>query len=396
MAKHYTVRRLKIGRTEQMDALARAAGELYSQVVVWFWRTVRHKHLWLKAKHLMRWLTSALLHAHSSDAVVQSFFAALASWQERRKVDPYAHPPRRRKRFYRVQWKPSAIRVKDGRLYLANGRGNASLVVPWRWGVPCQVEMGWDGRQYELRATYLLDEPCAIAAGEVAGIDLGEVHPAVAHDGTEATLLNGRYLRSVRRYQNKIKGRLAALRDRKKRRSHRHKRMVASMRRQLRHLDHQMKDIVHKQTSRLVSTLHERGVQTVAIGDIRDIRQRIDYGRKANEKLHQMPSGLIRHMLTYKAQRRGMQVLLQNERYTSRTCPSCTRRHKPRGRRFRCPWCGFVAHRDSVGAWNIRKEYLGGSPVVGAMASPSGVRYQPHMCCSALLPPSGVKESQVL
>jgi putative transposase len=70
MARLYTVRRLKIGHTDQMDALARAAGDLYSQVVLWFWRTVRHKDLWLKAKHLMRWLTSTLLHAHSSDAVV--------------------------------------------------------------------------------------------------------------------------------------------------------------------------------------------------------------------------------------------------------------------------------------------------------------------------------------
>jgi putative transposase len=396
MARLYTVRRLKIGRTEQMDALSRAAGHLYSQVVVWFWRTVRHKDLWLKAKHLMRWLTSALLHAHSSDAVVQSFFAALASWQARRKSDPHAHPPRRRKRFYRVQWKATAIQVRNGLLFLSNGKGIAPLVVPWRWDVPCLVEMGWDGTQYELRATYRLDEPDALAAGAVAGIDLGEVHPAVAHDGTQATLLNGRHLRSVRRYQNKIKARLAALRDRKKRRSHRHKRLVASMRRQLRRLDHQMKDIAHKQTSRLVSTLHERGVQTVAIGDIRDIRHRIDYGHKANEKLHQMPSGLIRHLVTYKAQRRGMQVVLQNERYTSQTCPSCTRRHKPHGRRFRCPWCGFVAHRDVVGAWNIRKEYLGTSPVAGAMASPIGVRYQANMRCSTLLPPSGVKESWVL
>ena len=119
---YYTVRQLKIGRTEQMDALARAAGDLYSQVVLWFWRTVRHKDLWLKAKHLMRWLTSALLHAHSSDAVVQSFFAALASWRERRKSNPDAKAPHRRTRFYRVQWKPSAIRLKDGMLHLANGK----------------------------------------------------------------------------------------------------------------------------------------------------------------------------------------------------------------------------------------------------------------------------------
>jgi len=149
MARLYTVRQLKIGRTEQMDALARAAGDLYSQVVVWFWRTVRHKGLWLAAKHLMRWLTSALLHAHSSDAVVQSFFAALASWRERRKDDPDAHPPRRRKRYYRVIWKPSAIRVTVSTLRLSNGKGNAPLVVPWCHDLPCQVEMGWDGHSYK-------------------------------------------------------------------------------------------------------------------------------------------------------------------------------------------------------------------------------------------------------
>src|SRR5437763_665446 len=181
MGQLYRVRKVKIGRSAQMDALALAAGELYSQVVVWFWRTVRHKYLWLKAKHLMRWLTSALLHAHSSDAVVQSFFAALASWQARRLVDPDAHPPRRRKRFYRVQWKAPAIRVKVGMLRLSNGHGNEPLIVPWSHGLPCQVEMGWDGRQYELRATYRVEPLPPIERGEVAGVDLGEVHLAVAH-----------------------------------------------------------------------------------------------------------------------------------------------------------------------------------------------------------------------
>ena len=193
MATLYRVRRLKIGRTEQMDALARAAGELYSQVVVWFWRTVRHKDLWLKAKHLMRWLTSALLHAHSSDAVVQSFFAALASWHARRKDDPDAKPPHRRKRFFGVQWKATAIRLRDGMLHLANARGTAPLVVAWRWGLPTQVEMGWDGKQYELRTTYRVEPPALIEHGGVAGLDLGEVHLAVAHDGTHTTHLSPPY-----------------------------------------------------------------------------------------------------------------------------------------------------------------------------------------------------------
>src|SRR2546421_6144201 len=114
--RQYTVRKLKIGRTEQMDALARAAGDLYSQVVVWFWRTVRHKDLWLNAKHMMRWLTSTLLHAHTSDAIVQAFFVALDSWRARRLDDPDADPAHRRPRFYRVIWKCTAISVRDGLL----------------------------------------------------------------------------------------------------------------------------------------------------------------------------------------------------------------------------------------------------------------------------------------
>jgi putative transposase len=38
---NYTVRKLKIGNTEQMQNLSRVAVELYSRTVVRFWRTVR-------------------------------------------------------------------------------------------------------------------------------------------------------------------------------------------------------------------------------------------------------------------------------------------------------------------------------------------------------------------
>jgi putative transposase len=379
---------LKIGRTEQMDQPARAAGELYSQVVVWFWRTVRDIDLWLKAKHLMRWLTSALLHAHSSDAVVQSFFAALASWHARRKDDPGAHPPRRRKRFYRVQWKASAIRVRDGLLYLANGRGNAPLVVPWAHGLPVQVEMGWDGKQYELRATYRVAPAEPIATGSVAGVDLGEVHLAVSHDGTRTIILNGGYIRSVRQYQNKFKGKLDARIDRQKKGSRRRRKTITSKKTQLKKVAHQLRDALHKLTAKLVSTLHEQGVQTVVIGDIRDIRKNTDHGHTANQRLHQMPSGIVRHMLSYKAKRLGMHVVLMDERNTTRTCPACGRRYKPNGRRYHCsnPLCRFVFHRDGVGAINIRQKYTASEPVVGVMASPTGIRYQAHLPRSTAFP----------
>jgi putative transposase len=379
----YTVRRIKLKRTAQIDHLARASGDLYTCTLVTFWRTVRKKGVWLSPAALMRWHTSAALHAHSADAVVQAFCASLKSWRKRRRQDPNAHPPRRRKRFFRLQWKPSAIRVRNGVLLLSNGRGNAPLCLPWQWELPTLVEIGWEGEQYELRAVYATEKTAEPLGDAVAGVDLGEIHLAVAHDGEACFLANGRLLRSKRRYQNKLKAKLARQIDRKQKGSRRWKRAVKSRRKQLRTLDRQIKEILHKQTTRLVSTLHERGVQTVVIGDLREIRQGLDYGAKANQKLHQMLHGATRFLLTYKAERRGMAVALQEEAYTSQTCPACGKRNKPRGREYGCG-CGFGYHRDGVGAWGIRAKYRDLGPVVGEMAPPIGLRYAPHARCSSL------------
>lgn len=374
----YNVRKIKIGKTDQLDALARATGLLYTLVVVFFWRTVRKKGIWLKSSSLMRLFTSRQLHAHTADAVVQSFFASLKSWQTRHRKDPKAKPPRRRPKFFKIVWKKSAIKIQDKQLRLSNGKGNAPLCIPWEWGLPVMVEVGWDGEQYELRAIYNYPVTIKPHGEAVAGVDLGEIHSAVAHTGEKCFIANGRELRSKRRYQNKLKKKLASKLDRKRKGSRRYRRLQSSKRKQLKKLNHQIYEIEHKQTTQLISTLYAEGVQTVVIGDMRDIRENLNYGHTANQKLHQMPHGQIRFMLTYKAERHGMKVVVENEAYTSQTCPACLRRHKPRGREYRCQ-CGFQYHRDGVGSLNIRNKYLGQRvPVVGAMASPTGMRYKPH------------------
>lgn len=371
----YKVRKLKI-QDAQCETLGLASGDLYSRTVVSFWRTVRKKGIWLKPSSMMRWQNSRDLHSHSADAVVQSFYGALKSWRVRRKIDLEAKPPRQRRRFYRVQWKNSAIRLRDGNLMLSNGKGNLPLVVPWRWEVPTLVELGWNGTGYELRAIYTTEATAQPLGTEVAGVDLGEIHLAAAHDGLECRIYNGRHLRSVRRYQNKKKAQIASRMDVMKRGSRRWKKLRARKGKILRKIDNQVRDILHKQTTKLVSTLHERGVQTVVIGDVRDIRKDLDYGAKANQKMHQWLLGKVRWMVSYKSEMLGMEPKLQDESYTSQTCPACGELHKPNSREYRCK-CGFRYHRDGVGSWNIRAKYLGGlgSPVVGAMASPIGVRY---------------------
>ena len=70
----YTVRKLNIDKTPQIDKLALESGKLYSMVVTRFWRIVRKKGIWLSPASMMRWCNSNKLHAHSADAVVQCFF----------------------------------------------------------------------------------------------------------------------------------------------------------------------------------------------------------------------------------------------------------------------------------------------------------------------------------
>ena len=387
----YTVRRMNLGKTAQLDALAHAAGQVYTRTLVFFWRTVRKKGIWLKPKSLMRLIPTDpdhQLHAHSVDAAVQSFFAGMASWRERRKTDPNAKPPRKRKWYFKVEYKRSAMALNDGILRLSNGRENDPLLLPWAYPLPQTVVLHWTGSQYEAIATYALAGPelpddFHAQDTRIVGIDLGEVHIAVSHDGKHTHILNGRLLRHKRQYQNKLKEHLSKKIDRKKRGSQRRKKLVASTKKQLKKIKNQLKDIEHQQTTALITTLAEEGVQTVLIGDLKDIRQRIDYGPSANQRLHQWSAGHARHLLTYKAERRGMQVVLQEERYTSRTCPACGHRKKssPKGRNFVCAKCGYHGHRDGVGAMNIRYKHrgeFGVRHVVGAMAPPTGIRFWPH------------------
>src|SRR5258708_22501319 len=392
---HYRVPRVHLGRTQQLDELAHACGDLYSRTLVFFWRTVHHKGIWLKAKHLMRLFTSDTLHAHTSDACVQAFVAALSSWRERRKTDPNARPPRHRKWYFRIEYKSSAITLKDSLLFLSNGRTNAPLVLFWEWERPKTVVVHWTGTEYEAIATYRVGEGVPEEedqslqerrAQHTAGIDLGEVHLAVSCDGERAHLLNGRVLRSQRQYRNKLIARMDAKISRCKKGSKRRKKLIQAKKKRLNKLTHQIQDIEHKQTSLLVNTLHREGVEKLVIGDVRTIRQGLDKGSKTNQKLHQWSFGSVRHKLTYKAARLGMGVALQEESYTSRTCPVCGHRRKsgPRGRVFVCTnkTCKWQWHRDAVGAANIRAKYrdqFGGRHVVGAMAPPTACGYVPHL-----------------
>lgn len=385
--KLHHVRKLKVGTGAHLDALVLAAGAIYTLAVVWFWRHVRRHGVWLSQYGMQERLNNgqpSILHSQSAQKAIECFYHALKTWRATKKIIPTARPPRKLKKFYKVVWKKAAIKVSDGKLRLSNAKGTPPLVFDWPHEKPIQVELGWGGKEYELRATYEEEPPDQEPGSEIASCDLGEVHPAVVGTKDFHLILNGGELRAKRRYREKLKAEMSSKIDRKKRGSKRRKHLITSKRLKLTKLDNQIRDIEHKLTTAAINTLHERGVGTLAIGDLRDIRVDYDKGNTQNQRMHQAPIGKFRQYLSYKAERLGWMVELVDEAWTSKTCPACGTRNTPRGREYRCEACVFRGHRDVVGQVNILRKYLGndrGCRVVGAMASPSGLRYVPQLRC---------------
>ena len=104
-------------------------------------------------------------------------------------------------------------------------------------------------------------------------------------------------------------------------------------------------------------------VGTLRVGDPKGICNR-DAGPRQNLRLRTWRRTHLIGALKDKAELAGIRVVEVDERGTSSTCLLCRQKvPKPRGRTFRCSFCGFSGHRDLVGAANIAAR--GGGVICG-------------------------------
>jgi len=374
--------RMNLSKTEQLDNLSHEAGIVYTQALVIFKRILRKKNIWLSKNSMQRIINNKNLHSQTTQGIVENLYDNINAWRQKYKNDKRARLPKKRKWFFIIIYKESAIKLRDNILTLSNGIGinkkfNKTIEIPWKFEKPKMIKISFNKNKmcYQLNAIYNTVK-LENNNTEVAGIDLGEIHIAVVNTGAKTYIINGRELRSKRRYQNKIKSELQKQISKKKKGSKRYKKLINKKNKNLNKLKNQINDICQKQTTKLMSLLNDDKVKTVGIGDLTNIRDNINYGKKVNQKLHQWNFSEVTFMITYKAEKLGMEVKKVSERYTTQTCPICLKRHKSYDRNYICS-CGFKYHRDGVGAINIRSMtmYQGLVPVVGVMASPIGIRY---------------------
>jgi putative transposase len=374
---------------EAADALNRRSGEVYTGVMVAHWRTVRRKGIWLSEGSGKRWSdarTAAAMHAHSIDAAQEGFYKACAVARALRRAGfPEARFPRHRKRFRTTIWKTTAIRRKGEALELSCGRGTPKITIPISEALRgvlrfLEVRLVYDkvARRHDWHVVVEDGKQPKPAPGDnVVSVDLGEVHPAVVGDEHEATIITCRERRAESQGHARRLANITRALSRKKQGSKRYHRLVQAKVRMKAKYARVMRDLEHKVSRAIVDTAVEREAGTIVIGDVRDVADGVDCGAKQNQRMSRWNHGKVRRYVAYKAEAEGIAVELEDEAYTSQTCPDCSHRHKPKGRLYRCPACGFRAHRDVVGQVNILSRFKHGEP--GKIPAPSVVKYRiPH------------------
>ena len=303
------------------------------------------------------------LHSQTVQALAQKLEANVDTTRELRKSDPESRYPYHPKKYQTVVWKHAAIHQQhDGKLSLSNGRNGPPLILPfpdeYRDSDIRRAELTWRADHYELCLTIdtRLVNPPSKESGQVAGVDLGEVNiAAVATEAGDALIVSGRALRSVKRLKNKRHAALDSLISRCKPGSKRYRRLVKSKAKASAKMYRQQRDILHKGSRQVVEFCRVNDVNSIAVGDVRDIQDGVDLGSNSNQKVSQWPHGQFVKHITYKSAEYGMRAGYIPEDYSSRTCSCCERVKKsaPRGRVYVCSGCGAVIHRDANGASNI-------------------------------------------
>ena len=371
------------------DALNLASGAIYTGILVAHWRTLRKKDLWLSETAGTRWSDSRIcapLHAHSIDAAQQGFYRACAVTRALRKAGLKAVKfPYHRRKFRTTIWKNTAIRRKGDVLVLSNGRGNPPITIT----IPedlrdvlrfLEVRLVYDklGRRYTWHIVVENGkQPRPAPGANVVAVDLGDIHPAVVGDEHEATIITCRERRHETQGHAKRLGKISRAIACKRKGSRRHRRLVRARARMKAKHRRVLRDMDHKISRAVVDTAVEQKAGTIVMGDVRDVADGVDCGSQHNQRMSQWDHGKVRQYITYKAEADGIDVKLVDEADTSQTCPHCGQRHKPKGRRYRCPACGFQAHRDVVGQVNILSVHKHGEP--GKIPAPSVVKHRiPH------------------
>ena len=129
--------------------------------------------------------------------------------------------------------------------------------------------------------------------------------------GQRPFIVNGKIIKSINQYYNKIKAKLMSFVGDK------------GSSKRINKLTHKRNMLInehlHKTSKFIVDYAIKHKIETIIIGNNEDWKQNINIGKKNNQNFVSIPYSKLIQQITYKAENVGIKVILTEESYTSKT-----------------------------------------------------------------------------
>ncbi|BBM85344.1 RNA-guided endonuclease InsQ/TnpB family protein [Candidatus Uabimicrobium amorphum] len=317
------------------------------------------------------------LHSQSIQAVCHKYLDARDAARSARAKGYNNRYPWREKNYFSTKWTKDGFRISEDKkritlsLGIKDRKRQKSIVVRVKnlpQGKIKEIELVYNKK---LMLAVCFEDGKKILANnstQVAAIDMGEIHSIASVSETgKSLIITARELRSIKRLRNKKYREIYKKLARRKKGSRRWKKLKRAMHSIAGKMSAQQNDILHKTSHNFVKWAKENNIKTVVVGDVEGVQRNTSgrkkanpkkkrRSRKINQKLSQWSFGLLLSYLTYKLAANPIELVKENEAWTTQTCPVCNRKKKSRGRVYSC-YCGYREHRDLHGARNILSLY---------------------------------------
>lgn len=172
-----------------------------------------------------------------------------------------------------------------------------------------------NGERYVFEIVYTVEDTPRLPNNRTyAAIDLGVSNLATMvsnKDGFQPLIINGKPLKSINQYYNKRKAQLQSKLEGRAKSSKRIRRLTLKR-------NDKVNDYMHKASRQIVDTLSENDIRCLIIGKNDGWKQEVNVGSANNQNFVSIPHSRFIGMLTYKCERRGIEVRLQEESYSSK------------------------------------------------------------------------------
>ncbi len=315
------------------------------------------------------------LHSQTVQAIIQKFFANIATIRRLRKSgNGKARYPHRFKPFFNPIFKGQSVKVFGNRIRIPLGnRQYLWFTIPDTDGRIVQVELGYN-RLY-ITVQKEIQVPVQ-TSDKAAGLDFGIIHTAVVTDGVNSIAIVGRGIRSIKQGHARNLAKLNKKIAKTEKGSKRRKKLLRKKYELIDRKNNLIRNALHQTSRIIVNFCADNNVAVLVAGDLAGINSNTKGKRRRrnNQEIGLMEFGTLYRYLEYKLAEQGIRLVKISEAYTSQTCPACGNRKKVSGRVYKCR-CGFCAPRDAVGAHNIRNLYVNDSIVQGFSVPSKSLKY---------------------